>query len=67
MIVDVLQVFSIPGVVDADRAQLSGALIAIKTRNMLRAAHQAFPSIPRVENADNLAIVGPDSDFDHYA
>lgn len=67
MSVDVLHVFSIPGVVQADRAALSAALVALKTRNAIRAAHQPFPSVIRPDIPDNLAIVGPDSDFDHYA
>lgn len=67
MTVDVLSLFTIPNLVSPDPAALSTALVPIKTRDVIRATHEPFRSILRPENPDNLAIVGPDSDYDHYA
>jgi len=66
MAIDVLSLFTIPNLTAPDRAVLSTALIPVKTRDVIRASHEPFPSILRPENPDNLAIVGPDSDYDHY-
>jgi len=65
--VDVLSLFTIPNLTAPDRAALSTALIPIKTRDVIRASHEPYRSIARPENPDNLALVGPDSDYDHYA
>lgn len=66
MTVDVLSLFTIANLATPDRAALSIAFAPIKTRDAIRASHQPFPSIPRAENPDNLAIAGPDSVYDHY-
>ncbi len=67
MAVNVLSLFTIPGVVGADRAQLSLGLVVLKVRNVLRAEHQPHPSIPRWDISDNVDIVGPDSDYNYWA
>ena len=67
MAVNVLSLFTIPGVLGADRAQLSQALVALKIRNVLRAEQRPYPSIPRPDIPDNADIVGPDSDFNYWA
>jgi hypothetical protein len=67
MAVNVLSLFTIPGVLGADRAQLSQALVALKVRNVLRAELRPYPSIPRWDIADNVDIVGPNSDFNYWA
>ncbi len=66
MTTDVLSLFTIPNLATPDRAALSMALVPIKTRDVIRASGESHPSILRPENPDNLAIVGPDSDYDHY-
>lgn len=67
MAVNVLSLFTIPGVLNADRAQLSQALVALKIRNVLRAEQRPYPSIPRSDIPDNVDIVGPNSDFNYWA
>lgn len=67
MAVNVLSLFTIPGAMEADRAQLSSALVALKVRNTMRAAERPFPSIPKQDIPDNADIVGPDSDYNYWA
>jgi hypothetical protein len=66
MAVNVLSLFTIPGVVEADRAALSVAFVAIKTRNVLRASQQPHPGFVPPDIPDNAAIAGPQSDYDFY-
>lgn len=68
MAVNVLSLFTIPGAGGgADKATLSGELLAVKVRNTLRAQARPFPSIPRWDIPDNADIVGPDSDYNYWA
>ena len=67
MAVNVLSLFTIPGVIEADRAALSVSLVAVKTRNVIRASHRPDPGIIPPDIPDNAAIAGPQSDYDFYA
>ena len=64
---DVLDLFSIPNVVSADRTQLSSAFVPIKTWNIERADRIYRPGTQPAGNPDNLDVAGPDSVYDHYA
>jgi hypothetical protein len=64
---DVLQLFTIANVVQADRTQLAVAFQPVKTWNLERAAHAAHPGRVVPGNADNLDVAGPYSAYDEYA
>jgi len=67
MAINVLSLFTIPGALQADRAELTSALVALKVRNTMRAEARPFPSIPKWDIPDNADIVGPNSDYDYWA
>lgn len=63
---DVLKLFTIDGVLAADRTQLTTAFLPVKTWNLERFEARMRPGTPVAGNEDNLDIAGPDSAFDHY-
>ena len=64
---DVLDLFSIPGLIQADKIQLAIAFQPVKTWNYEREARRAHPGLTHPDNPDNADIAGPDSVYDHYA
>ena len=66
MAVNVLSLFTIPGVLEPDPALLSMAYIPVKTYNTMRASELPDPGIIRPDIPDNVAIAGPQSDYDFY-
>jgi hypothetical protein len=64
---DVLDLFTIPGVVAADKIQLAIAFQPVKTWNYMREAHRAHPGILLPDNPDNADIAGPHSAYDYFA
>jgi len=64
---DVLQLFTIPNLVAADKTQLTTAFLPVKTWNIERADRIYRPGIALYDNPDNVDVAGPDSVYDYYA
>ncbi len=64
---DILQLFTIPGVVTADKTQLTAAFVPVKTWNLERAERLYRPGIVLADVPDNADVAGPDSVYDYYA
>ena len=64
---DVLQLFTIPNLLAADKTQLMTAFLPMKTWNIERAHRIYRPGIEPADIPDNVDVAGPDSVYDYYA
>ena len=63
---DVLQLFTIGGVLAPDKTQLTTAFLPVKTWNLERVDRLERPGLAVADNADNADVAGPDSVYDYY-